>query len=85
MTPEQIAADLLLKYRGHQPEELMEAIANALRTARNEALEEARGIAAQYNLPDEKTHSPEYDRGWDTCARYIAADIERLKHKDGQP
>lgn len=75
MTPEQIAAAIVnapLSITPDQRDYLANQIATALRTARNEALEEAALVAAKYTVYRE-------------IQCLIATDIRALKHKDGQP
>lgn len=81
MTPEQIAAHCLLGAAFKTPEaadDVLAAIATALRQARNEALEEAKKAAE-----GEMEHTP--DDSWYHAAETIAEQIEALKHKEGQP
>lgn len=95
MTPEQIAGNILYNHLSISvpADEMLrfkDAISTALRTARNEALEEA----AQHHdaraafLENQLTAFP-VDKGikFNTEAvfhRRQAADIRNLKHKDGQ-
>jgi len=85
MTPEERAREIARLVESHfdfpnEREEFEHAIATAIREARNEALEEAAGVAIAEGYPAWEPDIPEqHKNAWEQCANRIASRIRALK------
>lgn len=77
--------DDLMKHYGEHKDIFYDRLESALRTARNEALEEAKNAVIKVKAPEVKSGGDDFDYGWEMACHFAAEDISALKHKDGQP